>query len=260
MAAKRFLVAEVQPGVWIRTSGLTDTEKMLFLHGTKEPLSVRFADEFLEPGMIVFDVGANIGYYALIFARHVGYQGEVHAFEPTPPLAERLRLNAEMNGFVQVRVNDFAVADAVGTASLHLSCEDPEANSLFQQDSGAGRLSVSTTTLDTYATGVGVVHLDLVKIDCEGSEIHVLRGASALLRNECGPVILLECNPASLAASGGTVSELCGYLRAASYECYCLEQLREGPNPVWNLLALKHSHMRAYQLVEQLCLKRFESN
>jgi FkbM family methyltransferase len=259
-AAKRFLVTELIPGVWIRTSGLTDTEKMLFLRGNKEPLSVRFVDELLKPGMVVFDVGANIGYYTLIFAERVGCEGEVHAFEPTPPLAERLRLNVEMNTFKQVRVNEFAVADTIGTASLHLSSEDPEANSLFQQDLGAGRLSVATVTLDAYAKAVGAKRLDLVKIDCEGSEIHVLKGASTLFRCEDGPVILLECNPASLLASGGTVAELCGCLRASSYKCYCLEQLREGPNPVWNLLALKPSHSRAYQLVDQFCLKPFGSN
>jgi FkbM family methyltransferase len=233
---------------------------MLFLRGSKEPLSVRFADALLEPGMIVFDVGANIGYYSLIFAERVGYEGEVHAFEPTPPLAERLRLNVDMNGFTQVRVNQFAVADSVGAASLQLSCEDPEANSLFQQDAGAGHLSVSTTTLDTYRAANRVKRVDLVKIDCEGAEIHVLRGASALLTDEYSPVVLLECNPASLLASGGTVSELCGYLRAASYECYCLEQLREEPNPVWNLLALKQSNMRACQLVEQFSLRPFGPN
>ena len=259
--AKHFLVTELIPGVWIRTSGLTDTERALFLRdSSKERLSVRFIDELLEPGMIVFDVGANIGYYTLMFAEHVGREGEVHAFEPTPQLAGRLRLNVEMNAFNQVRVNEFAVADTVGSASLHLSCEDPEANSLFQQDAGAGRLAVSTTTLDTYASDVGAKRPDVVKIDCEGAEIHVLRGASALLAGEQGPVILLECNPASLLASGGTVLELCGTLRAASYECYCLEQLREGPNPVWNLLAVKRSHMKTHQLIEQFCLEPFRSN
>jgi len=165
-----------------------------------------------------------------------------------------------MNGFTQVKVNEFAVADTAGTASLHLSCEDPEANSLFQQDAGAGRLSVSTTTLDTYRAANLVKRVDLVKIDCEGAEIHVLRGASALLADEGSPVLLLECNPASLLASGGTVSELCGYLRAAAYECYCLEQLREGPDAVWNLVAFQQSHMRASQLVEQFSLRPFRPN
>jgi FkbM family methyltransferase len=247
------------PGVWIRTSGVTDTEKMLFLHGSKEPRSARFAAEFLEPGMVTFDVGANIGYYTLMFAEHVGTSGAVHAFEPTPRLTQRLRENVRLNSFTQVRVNEIAVADTVGTASLHLSCEDPEANSLFELAAGAGHLPVPTNTLDKYVTDVSVTRIDLMKIDCEGSELNVLKGAAALLRSGYSPVILLECNPASLLASGGTVSLLCEFLRDASYDCYCLEELRGTPNPVWNLLAMKPSHTKAQQLAQKFSLKPFNA-
>jgi FkbM family methyltransferase len=258
-AAKRFLVSEIKSGLWIRTSGLTDAEKKLFLRGSKEPRSVAFVAELLEADMVVFDVGANIGYYSLIVARCVGTTGQVHAFEPTPALAERIRLNAYLNNLTQVIVNEVAVSEGAGTASLHISREDPEANSLFNMESGTDVVSVSTTGLDAYSANAGISHVDLIKIDCEGSELSVLRGARELLSRQDAPVLLLECNSASLSASGGNVSDLCQYLQDASYECYCLEQLREQPHAVWNLLALKSSHTKARRLVEALGVERFIS-
>ena len=88
----------------------------------------------------------------------------------------------------------------------------------------------------------------------------MLKGAQALLANDDGPVLLLEFNATSLAACGTTVLELRRYLLAASYECFALEQLREGPDPVWNVLALKPSHIRAHQLREEFGVPRFDHN
>ena len=137
-AAKQFLVSEVKPGLWIRASGLTGAEQKFFLRGNKEPRSIAFVEKLLDPNMVVFDVGANIGYYSLIFATRVGNGGQVHAFEPTPALAERIRLNLALNGLAHVKVNQAAVSHVVGTASLHISLEDPEANSLFEMETGTG--------------------------------------------------------------------------------------------------------------------------
>jgi FkbM family methyltransferase len=257
IAAKRFLVAEIKPGLWIRASGLTDAEKELFLRGSKEPRSVGILPELLEPYMVAFDVGANIGYYSLIVAGLVGEKGQVHAFEPTPALAERIRLNRALNGLTQIEVNQVAVAEATGTAFLHISLEDPEANSLFHMEAGTNQISVSTTTLDAYAADGGIDRIDFIKIDCEGSELNVLRGATRLL-NTRDPIVLLECNSASLSACGATVSDLCLFLRDAAYECYCVEQLRAAPDPVWNLLALKQSHTKARLAVERVGLERFD--
>src|SRR5688572_1894108 len=130
--ASRFLVGEVWPDIWMRTSGLTDAEKMLLLGDLKEPRSVQFIAEFLRPGMVAFDIGANIGYYTLLFASSVTPIGEVHSFEPTPALAERIGLNVSINGFSHVKINQVAVGEAEGAASLNISSEDPEANSLFE--------------------------------------------------------------------------------------------------------------------------------
>src|SRR5205814_7524884 len=97
------------------------------------------------------DVGANVGYFTLILAQGVGPKGSVHAFEPTPGLADRVRLNVTMNGFTQVKINQLAVSQSNGEASLQISSEDPEANSLFSVGASNSELFVRTMTLDTYA-------------------------------------------------------------------------------------------------------------
>lgn len=243
----------------MRASGLTDGEKALFLRGTKEPHSLAFATRFLEPGMVAFDVGANIGYFTLGFAASVGEHGQVHAFEPTPALAERIRLNAALNCLSQIKVNQIAIADAPGIATLHLSLEDPEANSLYPIEIGTRTVSVTKAALDTYVTDARVNRVDLMKVDCEGSELNVLRGAERMLTGADAPVLLVECNPASLSACGATVRDLYEQLRAASYDCYCLEELRTGDHPVSNLLALKSSHAKAMQLVREFGLNEFRA-
>ena len=257
--ARHFLVAETHDGLCMRTSGLTDGEKSLFLKGTKEARSLEFATRFLEPGMVAFDVGANIGYFTLAFAASVGESGHVHAFEPTPALAERIRLNAALNCLTQITVNQIAIAEGPGTATLHLSFEDPEANSLYQIEIGTTTVPVTKAALDTYVTDARVDRVDLMKVDCEGSELNVLRGATRILTGGDAPVLLVECNPASLSACGATVKDLYEQFRAASYDCYCLEELRTGDHPVWNLLALKGSHLKALQLAREFGLTEFRA-
>ncbi len=253
----RFLVAEFRPGLWMRTSGLTDAEKQLFLRRSKEPRTVAFAAELLGADMVVLDVGANIGYFSVIFASLVGRSGQVHSFEPTPVLAQRVRVNVSLNGFEHVRVNEVAVSNVSGTADLHISAEDPEANSLFQLESDTNDITVATTTLDAYVETADLSLVDLIKIDCEGSELSVLKGARSMLERGDGPMLLLECNPASLMGGGVTVLDLQNYLNDASYTCFTLEQLRKGSDPVWNILALKPSHRDAYRLVEKYSLDVF---
>jgi FkbM family methyltransferase len=213
---------------------------------------VGFAREYLQPGMVVVDVGANIGYFTLIFAARVGSSGQVHAFEPTAKVAERLRYNVTLNGFKSVVVNELAVSDSIGTGFLNSSADDFEANSLFDTQRTCERAPVSVTTLDAYVDSRKLENIAFVKIDCEGSELKVIDGASRLLST--GPTLLFECNPATLSSSGSSVSELCGRLKAASYNLYCVEELRPPPENVWNLAAVRADNAYASRVVETLSL------
>lgn len=152
---------------------------------------------FCEPGAVVVDVGANIGEMTFHFARSVGSQGRVFAFEPIPFLADAVARTAAINGMTQVTVANAAVSSQAGT--LHIEAEYDKNNIV---DSGGSRVTVEATNK---SVPVATVVLDdwllpqlgedesisLLKIDVEGHELPVLLGAQRLLAAH-GPALAIE--------------------------------------------------------------------
>lgn len=139
----------------------------------------------------VFDVGANIGVFALLAAA-MGHP-EVVGFEPTPVLAETFRSIAQSND-LNVRVEEIALADEPGKAELFLSTTTDASNSLRSDFRGSRRaISVSLETIDGYCERTGSVP-GVLKVDTEATEPEVLRGAEKTLR-EARPWIVCEVLP-----------------------------------------------------------------
>ncbi|MBI4060272.1 MAG: FkbM family methyltransferase, partial [Elusimicrobia bacterium] len=132
-----------------------------------------------------------LGYYSLLAAALVGPGGAVHAFEPAPPLLPLLRRN--LSGKPNIRIVDRAVSRAAGSAQFHVSPLPFVGNSSLRADwqkRKTERMTVETVSLDDYCRSVGVFP-DVVKLDVEGVEDDVLRGAGRLLR-ERAPLLVLE--------------------------------------------------------------------
>lgn len=153
----------------------------------------------------MFDVGAHIGYYTLLFSRLVGPEGRVVAFEPSPRNLPVLRWHVARNGCANVQVEAVAVSDETGAARFAAGT-----------GSGTGRLAesgtveVRTIRLDDYVDAGGPMP-DVLKIDVEGAELAVLRGAVGVLR-DARPAILLSTH-------GADVHRACiGLLREHGYE------------------------------------------
>ena len=91
----------------------------IYFFGDYDPPMTHFLQNFLRPGLIAFDVGAERGWFTLLMARCVGPAGEVHAFEAFPPTAEKLRNNLRLNAIDWVRVNELAVTDVSGRVRFH---------------------------------------------------------------------------------------------------------------------------------------------
>ena len=132
------------------------------------------------PGFTVLDVGANVGAYTLLFATWVGPAGHVIAFEPAPASIAGLRRQLGLNGLTdRVDVVEAAVAGTVGSASF--ACDGASgANALGTGARGARTITVATTTIDAFCAERGV-RPDVIKIDVEGAELDVLRGARRTL-------------------------------------------------------------------------------
>lgn len=170
---------------------------------------------FLAPGDVFVDVGASVGYYTVLAARIVGADGHVHAFEPGPQNQSLLLLNVRSNRLENVTLHrvaagdrrDVGVYDASGGNGFVGPFDgDPAALAVHEL--------VETTTLDD-ALGDGRV--DVVKVDVEGAEGLVLRGARALLARR-QPVVVFEFSPPSLEAISGVTGEgLLGELGELGY-------------------------------------------
>ena len=156
--------------------------------------------DVLGPSATMFDVGANFGYYAVHCAQAVGPTGSVHAFEPDPAASELLVMNANANGLHhRLTTHAVAVSDRDGEVEYHLA-EEAAFSGLTSTGRSATRgvVTVRSRSLDSVATEHGVQQLDALKIDVEGHEPAVLRGAANLLRRSPDPLVMLEVSAKNL--------------------------------------------------------------
>ena len=168
-----------------------------FAAGTYEPPVQQALVECLKPGDVVLDVGANVGFIAVIAAKLVGPAGRVVAFEPVPANARLVRRNARLNGLSRLEVVETAVGDRCGTARLvlaRLSGGSALAGTDLPPDA-CGEIEVPLTTLDAWHAREPATRPALVKIDVEGAELAVLRGAVGLLA-AAGPWLCVEVDEA----------------------------------------------------------------
>jgi len=187
--------------------------------GTSEPLIQDVFAEHVRVGGVVWDVGANIGFFSLIAARLVGAQGKVVAFEPLPENQRAIRRNVELNGMENVELVPLALSEREGEAELQIHDSptwaklDTTGDTSFKGDAeAASSVRVAVSTLDAQLARLAAP--DLVKMDIEGAEVAALRGALRLL-DECRPTLICE-----LHGTNAAVAEL---LRAHGYEVHALE-------------------------------------
>ncbi len=146
----------------------------------------------IKPGMVVYDIGANVGFYTLVAARAVGTNGRVFSFEPNPTNLHFLRGHVEKNRLTTVSIIDAAVGEAEGRARFNTQTAR-EAGSLDAN----GNIDVAVVAIDSLIASHRLPPADVIKIDVEGGEAGVLRGALSLLRDR-RPDLLLSIHSAEL--------------------------------------------------------------
>jgi FkbM family methyltransferase len=192
--------------------------------GTYEPESQRVFLDHVRPADVVFDIGANVGFFTL-FAAKLARNGFVYAFEPLPRNLDYLRRHLAMNKIENADALPIALAAATGTARFAVA-DSPAMGGLSE----SGGLEVVTDTVDRLVAEGRVRLPDFMKIDVEGAEHDVLRGAEAVLR-EAKPTIFLS-------AHGWQQYELCSELLTNAG--YRLELLRDGSADGNYLLVARH--------------------
>jgi FkbM family methyltransferase len=182
----------------------------------------------VQPGATVLDVGANLGAYTVLFARWVGPQGRVIAFEPAPASRDGLERQLALNGAAdRVAVRPEAVAAASGVRPFRADAMQGD-NRLNVGDAGPGVILVETTSLDEFCAREDVSP-DLIKIDVEGAELDVLRGArTTIARGGAGLALFIELHPLVWPTMGVTQADVESELRAQGLT---LERIDGGGDP-----------------------------
>jgi len=177
---------------------------------------------FLGPGDVVYDIGSNVGLYAVLLAKRVGAQGLVVAFEPQEQNYIHLQENLRLNGVENVRSYRQALGDRGGRAELYASEVIGSSSLVQQQPRDAVAEVVDVSTGDDLVAAERLPVPRVVKIDVEGYEYAVLRGLRETLSQRACELVSCEVHPALLPAgvTPGAASSLLkqlGFVRFDSY-------------------------------------------
>ena len=182
---------------------LSFKERLHYLHrffryrNRTEPDTVRFIEEEVKNGDVVLDIGANKGIVTYFLGKAAGPEGRVLAFEPQPEMEELIGKVAESFRLKNVEIFPLGLSDRDEETSLFRG----EAGSTAVLESGRDwqqdEIKIKITTLDGFLEQQGVDHIDFIKCDVDGYEMHVLNGARKLLE-EVGPKVLIEVSETAL--------------------------------------------------------------
>ena len=173
----------------------------------------------LRPGSVFWDIGAHVGLITLMAARALDDGGQVCAFEPSPSNATLLRRHLVANGLAsRVAVHEVLVgercSDAVGCAYRPGECT---ANSLAYEIEGAASAHVRMVTIDQMVSSQLCPPPDVLKIDVEGYEHHVLSGGRAVLK-EYAPIVICAIHPEPLNQLGSSPADVLDEMRKLGYQ------------------------------------------
>ena len=202
---------------WSFSRGIPEAEKLLMQNCLHDSLHKK---------TVAIDIGANIGLFAVTLAS-LGYS-EVHVFEPIPQTFKRLQDNIKSNNFPgkinlnclalgsQTQKLEFQVFEHSPAINRFINCQDENNKNIVTQ-------KVAVTTLTKYCQENNIEHIDFLKIDVEGMEIFVLKGAKDLLQEHRIDKILLEICPINLQSANVKLQDLYECIIESKYLPYSLK-------------------------------------
>jgi FkbM family methyltransferase len=219
----------------------TGMHTSVFFLGEYEKAITEIVVGLLRPGDVCLDVGANFGWYTTLFYKYAGPDGEVHAFEPTPPTFRELEKNYELMGRpANVRLNNLALGDEEGEIAINLFEGLSTGHASLSKQGRDDVVSYRTkmTTLDAYLAENSVGEVNFVKVDIEGAEMMFLNGAGRLFEQAKPPIWLMEMALQQTSNFGYRPNDLIEHLRArAAYDFYVVDERRAKLKKIENFAA-----------------------
>jgi FkbM family methyltransferase len=220
---KKFVIDYFLGDLKVNIDPTNDVERRL-LSGAYETDTEAMIGRFVREGHVAVDIGANVGAVSLALAKAVGEMGRVEAFEPGPMFFSRLEANLELNPGLKKRVRTHRIGLSATRGALvwqpSVSISGTASTYIGQIDSRNPVIEVPAHPFDSFAKDQGIERVDFIKIDVDGGELEVLKGAQEYLRKQ-HPVIYVEVNFWDEATTA-RAAELDQLLRSLGYSIYKL--------------------------------------
>ena len=182
---------------------------------SKDDILLNNFTAMFQPNDIIVDVGVNIGFYTLNFAKKA-YNGFVHGFEPNPKVLQYANNNISLNKFENIKLNNFGLGDNEATLIMAQLNENLGMNKIVPPDSFDTTFSIEVKVFDDYAESQKLDKIDFIKIDVEGFEMKVLLGCEKSLKKYF-PSLIIEIDYENLKANNDTFLEMKKWLEEMGY-------------------------------------------
>ena len=211
--------------------------RRLILFGEHVPAVTNFMKDKIKDGMVVVDVGANIGYNTLLASKRVN-NGKVYAFEPDPRCYELLTDNIKINNYHNTICDPRALAETYGNFSIYLDehhlssttiSKQNLQNNLGNNNTFGGKIEVEKITLDDYFNEISESRsVDFLKMNIQGAEGLVIAGSKNTIKKSNNMIILTEFWISGLKSCGTDPKKLLLEIKSLGFELYPVKGLGEG--------------------------------
>ena len=183
--------------------------------GCFEPDTTKAIASLVKQGDTVVDVGANIGCHTLLMAQLLGNAGMVYAFEPMAYAYRKLMVNRHLNDFQNIVIEKLAISDVTGVEEVVYNSSWPR-NGVARAEASLLE-PIEHMRLDDYYERHGITACDFIKIDTDGNEFKVLRGARGVLER-FRPVLCMELGAYTLQRVGDDLSAMVAHIQSLGYK------------------------------------------
>lgn len=203
-------------GIWY-VLDISDYQNWLIYFGLNDDKPVGLY-ELVKKDSVIIDVGANIGQTAMNFAKISEQNSMIHAFEPDPVNYSKALENLKRNPFKNIRYYNIGLGSANEELSLKINSPLNRGGNRIDRKKALGSLIIKIERLDDVLERENVQKVDLIKIDVEGFELEVLKGAkTTILLHK--PLLYIEVDDANLQQQGTSASRLIQFIKDLGYNC-----------------------------------------
>ncbi len=185
----------------------------------KDKFEIELLGKIIRPGSNIIDIGANIGFYSLLFTNLTGIKGNVHCFEPD--LTNFNHLKKAVKKSTNVIINNKAISDREGLLTFYTSHRLNVDHRTYPVEKYKSTYQVDSISIDKYIDSKYKV--DFIKMDIQGAEFPAFKGMEATLRNNQDIIVFMEIMPSGLKSFGISANVVTNYISSLGFTIYLIK-------------------------------------